>query len=287
MPHNYTYINDNVGTPAISGTTATIDSVFAFYDEAINAFRWDATYSADRLADLPTGFTLVVNDGPMPKTHLGSLAVLYFEAEEAIAGLTPGNQIANIGTGTAGGGLSAYAYNGGSSASAHRTSDYRDVQSVTPDAPDQIASSKNGSLDYFATILDSESNGRVIREMRVVISDLAPIRNHTPSQPSLDVMNNVPLTWTGIGFAEEIGIWFHPFNNINAEYIEGGPEDGFLKHGVVGATVNDGWQVNRDNYGFFDVDNLDSTLKDGQPIPEPASALLLLAGAVVFGRRQR
>lgn len=272
VPHVYEYSNLSVGTPAISGTSATIDEVFAQWDENTNQFTWSALYSADSVADLPTGFTLVVNDGPMPKGHLGELAVLYFEAEEQLAGnlLAPST-------------LSAYAYNGGSSASAHRTSDFADVQSLTPDAPDQIATSRNGSLNIIDSELqDFEDAGRQNRLMRIVF-DATPINNHVPLQPSIDTMDDdAPLTWTGIRFAETIGIWFHPFNNINPEYFEGGPEDGFLKHGVAGATVNEGWQVVRDNYGFFDVDNLQAEL-----VPEPASALLLLAGASMLARRRR
>ncbi|MEO0514631.1 MAG: PEP-CTERM sorting domain-containing protein [Planctomycetota bacterium] len=295
MPHTFTYINNDVGTPAISGSSSVIQVVRTSFSEIDNSMSWFAQFEADSLEELPTGFTLVVNDGPAPKTHLGELAVLYFEAEEKIASLAD-SAFANTFSGDTDSGLTAYAYNGGSSASAHRTSNFQDVQSATPDAPDQIASSRNNTLDYVGVINQYRlTNGKFIRVISVDF-DATPILNHTPLQPSLDFMDDRPLTWTGIGFAETIGIWFHPFNNINAEYIEGGDEDGFLKHGIGGFaqhgigdpnSVQDGWQVVNNNYGFFDVDDLDATLKDGQPIPEPASALLLLAGASVLARRRR
>lgn len=275
MPHVFTYENNNVGTPAISGTSAVIESIFAAFDENDNSFTWNATYSADTVAELPTGFTLVVNNGPMPKTHLGELAVLYYEDEVALESLPMISSTEAT--------LTAYAYNGGSSASAHRTSDFRDVQSATPAAPDRIGSSRNGDFESEFFGFNFEEDGKQKRFVGINI-DASIIRNHSPLQPSIDVMADEPLTWTGIGFAEEIGIWFHPFNNINPEY----GEDGFLINGIGGTdTVNDGWQVLRDNYGFFDVDNLQATTKDGLPIPEPASALLLLAGVSMLGRRGR
>ncbi|MBB6431204.1 PEP-CTERM sorting domain-containing protein [Algisphaera agarilytica] len=263
----FEYINNSVGTPAISETTAIIESIYTSFDDSNNQFVWEAVYSGDSVSDLPTGFTLVVNDGPMPKTHLGNLAVLYFEAEELIE--------TNGATGTPT--LTAYAYNGGSSASAHRTSDFRDVQSPTPAAPDQIVSSING-FAFNSTLNDFDDAGKKKRLMRIEL-DATDINNHTPLQSPFDVMDNQPLTWQGIGFAQMIGIWFHPFNNINPDYIENGPEAGFLEHGVAGPTVNQGWQVVRNNYGFFDVDGL-------QAIPEPATGLLLLVGAAALRRRR-
>jgi len=284
-PHEFTYVNDDVNGPAIAGTSAVIESVFGLFDEASDTFQWNATYSADSKAELPTGFTLVVNDGPMPKTHLGELAVLYFEAEDLLSGFTEDSEFASLTSSSTTGGLSAYAYNGGSSASAHRTSDFRDVQSATPDAPDKIASSRSASdrLEYAVDLTDSKTGDKFFRTVALAL-EATPILAHSPLQPSIDVDADEPLTWTGIGFAEEIGIWFHPFNNINAEY----GEDGFLLAGIGGTnTVNRGWQVLRDNYGFFDVDNLQATTKDGLPIPEPASAMLLLAGVSLVARRQR
>ncbi|MEM1027182.1 MAG: PEP-CTERM sorting domain-containing protein [Planctomycetota bacterium] len=268
VPHIYEYSNTNVGTPAISGTDATIDEVFAQWDENTNYFTWSALYSATDAADLPTGFTLVVNDGPMPKGHLGELAVIYFEAEEQFEG--------NLSAPST---VSAYAYNGGSSASAHRTSDFRDVQSQTPAPPDQIATSRDGSLNVIDTeFQEFEDAGRQHRFVRLVF-DASSINSHVPLQPSIDTMDNdAPLTWTGIQFAQMIGIWFHPFNNINPEY----DANGFLEFGVAGPTVNEGWQVVRNNYGFFDVDNLQAV-----KVPEPASAMLLLAGTAALGFRGR
>ncbi|MEM9913555.1 MAG: PEP-CTERM sorting domain-containing protein [Planctomycetota bacterium] len=269
VPHIYEYSNTNVGTPAISGTDATIDEVFAQWDENTKYFTWSALYSATDAADLPTGFTLVVNDGPMPKGHLGELAVVYFEAEELYESDFNSGDI----------NLTTYAYNGGSSASAHRTSDFRDVQSQTPAAPDQIASTLNNdftSTDF--TLSDGEDNGRKTRFVEVKF-DATPILDHVPLQPSIDTMDNdAPLTWTGIQFAQMIGIWFHPFNNINPEY----DANGFLEFGVAGPTVNEGWQVVRNNYGFFDVDNLQAV-----KVPEPASAMLLMAGTAALGFRRR
>lgn len=285
--NQYEFERTGVNAPAIPGMS-TIDSIFSSFDQATNQFVWEATFSTNPTSGggspdfsaLPTGFTLVVNDGPMPKGHLGELAVLYFEAEEFFnSGLTTGEAS-----------LSAYAYNGASSASAHRTSDGRDVQSQTPAPPDQIVSSRNvGQLSSLVVTLNQDDSGsQATRSMRIEF-DASEINNHNPDQPSVafdpdnpDSTTPLPEGWFGIGFAQEIGIWFHPFNNINPEYIESGDEAGFLEHGVAGPTVNDGWQVLRANYGFFDEENLDAEL-----VPEPASAMLLLAGVSLMAVRRR
>ncbi|MEM9419834.1 MAG: PEP-CTERM sorting domain-containing protein [Planctomycetota bacterium] len=267
----YEYINNSVGTPAISGTDATIDAVSAFFDESDNTFIWTATFSANTANDLPTGFTLVVNDGPMPKRHLGELAVLYFEAEEQFKG----NLLASSS-------LTAYAYNGASSATAHRTSDFR----PNPlDPPDPIASSRNGSLNVIDTEFQEYTDmGREVRFMRVEF-DATPILNHMPLQPSVQIGEDQvtveeDLSWYGIGFSQTIGIWFHPFNKIAPSYVDdiNDPDYGFLELGAEG----DGWRVVRNNYGFFDVDNLQARL-----VPEPTSAALLLLTGIAALRRRR
>lgn len=263
-PFVFTYDNPDVGTPAVFGSTAVIETISASFDETTDVFGWDAVYAADTAAELPTGFTLVVNDGPMPKYHLGELAVLYFEAEDLTAAPV----------------LTAYAYNGDRVATSHRTSNFRDLDRPNPAPPDRIDSSLNSAgflLD--ARVQDFTEDGREKRRMSVLL-DATTINNHTPQQtPRVSGGSFRPLSWYGLGFAHQIGIWFHPFNNINPEYDDAG----FLTFGF-GDDANAGWQVLGDNFGAFDKNNLDAVAR---PIPEPAAALPLLAALLTYRRTSR
>ncbi|MEM9882207.1 MAG: hypothetical protein AAF800_04745 [Planctomycetota bacterium] len=268
MPGLYEFSAQPDDQNALSESGSKIESVFTSFDTTTNQFVWEATYSAGpgdyvtgygTAADtLPTGFALVINDGPMPKGHLGELAVIYFEAVDLIeSGFTAGTPNLNV-----------FAYNGGNSATSYRTSD--DLDADAP--PDPIVSSLAG-FDFTASVVDDDSGPVLLRTMRIGF-DATEILDHTPLQTPRDRYDDdAPLTWFGLGFAHQVGIWFHPFNDIDPRYND----DGFLadEGGVRG------WGITRRNYGAFDVDMLDAVL-----VPEPIAAGLLLA-VPLLGRRRR
>ncbi|MEM8739679.1 MAG: hypothetical protein AAGG38_14545 [Planctomycetota bacterium] len=270
---------DGVTGEAIVNADSTIESVLAQWRPDQNTFVFDVTFlSGDVNPDrhyftpestLPTGFSLVVNNGPEPKMHVGELAVLYFEAEDLLTGGPDAPT------------LSAYAYNGANSATSYRFSDFRDESSE----PDFIASSRStlNPLTLASVVEDTPQGDRIERRFRIEV-DATPIVNHTPSQDpfSYNPDDRGPLTWTGIGFDYGVGIWFHPFNDINPEYYESS-EFGDLEGALTTGEDGNGWSVVRKNHGFFDISD---QLAVATPIPEPAVALIALAGLPLLTRRR-
>ena len=237
------------------------ESLTTTYDTVTREFTWTSTFSpsttpgvtAER--SLPTGFVLVVNDGPMPKGHVGELATIYFDAKT-----DPSDPI-----------ISAYAYNGANSATSYRfgIDPYLPGGPGGEPVPDRIVSTLDPSSPDFvnsASLVDNPDGTRTLS----MSLDASVIQAHTPLYNSFDYMADAALDWYGIGFAEQIGIWFHPFI-VGSEYTA---------EGYLAPTIR-GWNLSRTDFSFFDQDNLPT-------IPEPAAAAMLLSlGGLMLTRRRQ
>ena len=105
----FTYTATDTGIAALRNANATpteseIERIFAEWRETDHVFTWETTFSATANGKLPTGYVLVVNDGPMPKGWVGQLPAIYFDAETDFD-----NPIVNV-----------FTYNGEDSATSYR-----------------------------------------------------------------------------------------------------------------------------------------------------------------------
>lgn len=224
------------GTSGLNMNAGEFSSIHAEYDTVTERFLWDVTF-ADQITD---GYTLAVNDGPNPKGHAGELGLIYFDATGDDARVT------------------VYAYNGVNSMNS-----YKDGSPASgTQTPDMIlaasmvdATMLNHSSIIEASVIDGiDGSRRMTLEM-----DASIVNAHAPEYPGPDGIEE----WTGVQFAELLGLWMHPVKNLVTEYNE----DGTLAN----------W---RGSQGWFDGSGFETT-------PTPGSALLLSMGVVAATRRRR
>ena len=246
----FTYTANDTGVAALRNANATpteseIERIFAEWRETDHVFTWETTFSDTANGKLPTGYVLVVNDGPMPKGWVGQLPAIYFDAETDFD-----NPIVNV-----------FTYNGEDSATSYRfgTPDGGPAEPILSSHPD----SSTASFVNRATATDNADGSRTFELEIDADPILAFTSQYSASNEALEV-----------GFAEKIGIWFHPFFKIGPNY-----DDGFL----FDQPGNPGWNIVRDNYGWYDFENLPT---DGV-VPEPGLATLLAGGLMLTIRRRR
>lgn len=204
-----------------------IESVTARFDSATNIFNWNVVFS-NQVTD---GFTLAVSPGPNPKGDAGELALLYFDAT--------GTDVV----------VNAHGYNGHNSATSYRDgSPERGNQ-----APERIATSLEEG-DWVRDASVSDANGK--REFNLEI-DASVIQGFAGRGDDDD--------WTGVAFAERIGVWFHPFRNLTTSY----DSNGYLNN----------WGGRT---GWLDTNNLQAT-----PVPMPAPSLIAAVGLGAIASRRR
>jgi len=218
------------GSYGINDNGGTIERVFAEFDSSTNRLLWEVTFS-DQVTE---GFTLAVNDGPNPKGHAGELALLFFDASDKTDPR-----------------VTAYGYNGKNSASSFKDGD---GNTSGNQVPDRIFGANTRSMFSDMSAIDTPDGKRILSfEMDATI-----LRDHTPAYA------NPEGGWYGIGFAEQLGLWMHPFRNFDATY----DADGFIS------------SFSKSGEGWFDG-------KEFTTVPTPGSAALALIGAVMFGPARR
>jgi len=199
---------------------------------------------------LPVGFFLVLNNGPQPIGTDGEYAILYFDA---VSSATPV--------------ITAYAYNGENGADSF----FDGAAAPGNQAPDPIISSNNDPA--FVTAASSVDNpgGRVLS----FTIDTTAINAHSP-------LYGTAPDWKGIGFDENLGIWFHPYSLLNPAY----GSDGFLVPDPTGTSWLHWGQypdLGEQFHGWYDAPNQQSNVD----IPEPASLALMGLGVVALSGRGR
>ncbi len=222
------------GTAGLNMNGGEFQSIHAEYNNQSQRFLWSVTF-ADQITD---GYTLAVNNGPNPKGHAGELGLIYFDASE-------GSPIVTV-----------YAYNG-----VNAQNSYADGSPASgTQAPDMILASDgvaNHSSIMQASVVDDMMAGT--RTMTLEIS-ASFINNHIPANPGPEG----PSEWTGVQFAELLGLWMHPMTNLNTDYDQD-----------MALTQWSGAQ------GWFDGSNFTTS------VPTPGSVALLGLGGLVMGRRRR
>ncbi len=222
------------GTSGLNMAAGEFQSIHAEYNDASERFLWSVTF-ADQITD---GYTLAINDGPNPKGHAGELGLIYFDASNGAPIVT------------------VYAYNGVNSQNSYADGS----PAAGTQAPDMILASDgvtNHASIMQASVVDDMMNGT--RTMTLEL-DATIINNHIPANPGPDG----PSEWTGVQFAELLGLWMHPVTNLNASY------DSEMALTSWGGTQ-----------GWFDGANFTTT------VPAPGAFALLGMGGLVMSRRRR
>ena len=183
--NNQTVYSFNIDNPPGSSAAGDITNVNTSYNDATQDFTFSMT--VENTAD---GFTLAVNDGPNPKGHGGELALFYFDA----TGTDPV--------------VSVYNYNGQNT----QTSWQDGSAQAGTQAPDQIVNSiANPSIFGNITAVDN-GDGTVTYTFNV---DASVIQDHNPAYGNA-------ADWTGVEFADQIGVWLHPIEDLTTDYDSNG-----------------------------------------------------------------
>lgn len=230
--------NWHVGDPVkggISNTGGAIESIYSSFNTATQHFTWNATFSNQ----ITRGYTLAVNSGPNPKGHAGELALIYFDAESLSHPK-----------------VSVYAYNGLNSSTSYKDGNGALGGNQTPDR--LMATGESSKI-----INIEAKNVGSRRELNLTL-DVSTINAHFPLNPGPSGTD-----WSGVQFAESLGLWFHPVRGLDATYNS----NGFLS----------GWSNTGE--GWFDATDHNTT----QVVPLPTAGLmgsLTLAGAIGVRRRR-
>ncbi|HMN41609.1 MAG TPA: MYXO-CTERM sorting domain-containing protein [Phycisphaerales bacterium] len=197
--YGWNYVQGQPGvTPGPSsmpgGTVASINSTF---DSVTKRLTFDVFFrgsTASPNSNITSGFWLVLNDGPNPKTHAGELAILYFDAATLSAPK-----------------LSVYGYNGLNNNSSWQDGAADQSGNQTPDLIKGIY-----ETSYINSILAESTTiaGLNYRHMKFDI-DASDLVSHTPLYPE-------DGPWHGTGFDDQLGIWFHALDSFNASYESSG-----------------------------------------------------------------
>ncbi len=268
----FRFATTDFGVAATGSSAITFESLETTYDTVSKEFTWSATFSpstvpgVSRERSLPTGFVLVVNDGPEPKGRVGELAAIYFDGDT-----NPSDPI-----------ISAYAYNGADSATSYRVGvDSMFLSPLVGSAPpDRIVSELDPTSPAFVNSAAVTENTDGTRTLSMSL-DASVIQAHVPLYAPYDYVgvgsNEVgPIAegWFGLGFAQQVGIWFHPYL-VGANY----DSEGYL---VAQGGRDGGWNEGRTDVAYYDVANLPTDL-----VPEPTTAALLLISGSLFLARRR
>ncbi|MEO1007187.1 MAG: hypothetical protein AAFX79_01315 [Planctomycetota bacterium] len=240
QPKEYTF-NWNFGDTSHNDRGGRIDSITSTYNEKTERFTWDVTFS-DQITD---GYTLVVSPGDNPKGITGELAMIYLDASEFVDGGS-GDIVTSV-----------YGYNGQNGATSHIDGDASTPGTQTPG---RIQTSIYDSFVNGVSVVDNVDGSRTFS----LDIDASVIQDAFPPPPGGD--------WTGVAFGEEIGVWFHPFKNLDTTYFGAGDAgDGFLNTW----SGRDGWLDLRDQGTSFVI------------VPLPTSAALAAVGLGIVGLRRR
>jgi hypothetical protein len=212
-----------------SDAHGVFESIHAEYDDVTDNFVWNVVFSNQ----ITRAYTLAVSPGPNPKGHAGELALIYFDAKTSLANPK----------------LTVYAYNG-----LNLNNSWSDGNGAASGSPlgDLIHGANDTSFINSIDVIDTPDGKRTF----TLDIDASAINGHSPLFPGPEG----PGEWTGLRFAERIGLWMHTYTTLNPTY----GNDGRLCS----------W--NNQGEGYLDGQNFVT-------VPLPAGAWLGMAGLGVVG----
>ncbi len=243
ISHQFELVADGSGNIPYGGEShnaGQIESIAGSFTPSTNRFEWTVTFGNQ----VTQGLTLAVNGGENPKNNPGQMALIYASINPDDSGSLD---------------LAAYGYNGFNNASSYKDGDSTVAGNQTPDLID--TSRLDGGWVYDASVTDV--GGKRIFSFSI---DASTINGRDPLYPDPD---NDP--WTGVAFAEEIGIWMHSFKGTSDS--------------KPGAVYTEGELT---NWSFKQQGWFDSGAIPTQTVPTPGSlALVGLSGMLTARRRRR
>ncbi|HVU64216.1 MAG TPA: hypothetical protein VHC70_09580, partial [Phycisphaerales bacterium] len=208
--YNYVKGDSGYGRSDVGGTVETITATF---NPATKRLTFDAYFSGATSGGslITSGFWLVLNNGPNPKTHPGELAIFYFDASTLSSPK-----------------LTVYGYNG------------QNANTSWQDGNPDVSGNQAGDLikgvyetSFINAILAENTtvNGASRRHLKFDI-DATDIINHVPLYPAAS-------PWFGTGFDSSLGLWFHSVDVFTATYESSGSG---VRGGITSlSTQTEGW----------------------------------------------
>ncbi len=218
---------------AVNNAAGNFESVHAEFDSTAQKMIWNVTFS-NQVTD---ALTFAVSDGPNPKGDPGELALIYVDWNDKSTSTAK---------------MTAYGYNG-----ANLSNSWLDGNGDVAgnQAPDIIHSLNDTSWITKASV----TNVGTKRKFELEFSTAA-INSHDP-------LYTGSAPWSGIQFAQKLGLWMHSFDGAY-------PGISYLN----GEICAFGYKTE----GWFDGANFPTV------VPIPTSAAMGLAGLVgVFALRRR
>ncbi len=222
------------GSYGLSNAGGAIASIHSTFDTVTNQLEYSVNFSNQ----ITRGYWLALNGGPNPKGHAGEMALFYFDAQNLAAPV-----------------LTAYAYNGVNGPNSWQDGNPAVAGNQTPD----LIKGANEAAGFVQSISAANVGGG--RTLSFVI-DATDILNHSPMYP--DMVD----PWTGTGYGDQLGIWFHPVSSFNASYTGTRGRINSLSIGTQG------WL----DGSFFDTTRM---------VPAPGAAVLAGLGGLLLVRRRR
>lgn len=254
--YNFTWnrpavFDGNAGPVYVGDEAGLITNFSTQYDSNNQTLSLFASFEEEPVTnDLPLGFFLVLNNGPMPMGMDGKYAILYFEAVSQASPV-----------------ITAYAYNGENGADSF----FDGGAAPGNQAPDPIISSRNSPGFVTAATSVDNPGGRTLS----FTIDTTAINAHNP-------LYGNAADWEGIGFDENIGIWLHTYSSLTPAYND----DHFLIADPSGTSWLEWGQYDDQGeqfHGWLDAADLRSDVD----IPEPASLALIGMGSMALLSRGR
>jgi hypothetical protein len=198
--YGWDYVKGQPGNGSQYGRSdagGTVESINSTFDSVTKRLTFDVFFSGATSGGplLTSGFWLVLDNGPNPKTHAGELAIMYFDA----ATLSSPK-------------LTVYGYNG-----QNANNSWQDGASdVAGNQAGDLIKGVNDTAGFINSIVAENTTvgGVQYRHMKFDIN-AADIIGHTPLYPETG-------PWYGTGYDNLLGLWFHPVDVITATYEAGG-----------------------------------------------------------------
>lgn len=226
---------------SISDAAGKFESIQASFDDSSKLFTWNATFSDQQTR----AYTLAVNKGPNPKGRPGELALIYFDAD-----LNP-----SVPT------VSVFGYNGANAANSFSDGDGVAAGTQSPVKIHKNTAQAESASDWLKVATMQDVGSKRVFSLTIDASVINGFNNPFTSQYAPQ-----GVTWTGVAFAQQLGLWFHTYKNITTHYD--------------GTGTIDQWSAS--NTGYFDGSNFSALI-----VPMPSAAAMGLVGLAGVGYMKR